>query len=130
MGARSLISPLFYLAGLYDGLLGLVFLFFALQVFDLFGITPPNHLGYVQFPAALLVVFAGMFYVIARAPLKNRNLIPFGALLKVSYCAIVFYYWLSSGIPGMWKPFAVIDLLFLLLFLWAYKSMGQKTATD
>jgi len=27
------------------------------------------------------------------------------------------------GIPGMWKPFAVIDVVFLVLFAWAYARL-------
>ena len=119
------VSWLFWIAASYDGILGLLFLFTASWVFDWFGVTPPNHLAYVQFPAALLIVFALMFLVIAREPLRNRNLIPYGILLKVSYCAIAFYHWFSAGIPGMWKPFAVFDLIFMILFGWAYLSLGK-----
>jgi len=82
-----------------------------------------NHFGYAQFPGALLIVFALMYLAIARRPVANRNLIPYGMLLKVSYCGVVFYHWLSAGIPGMWKPFAVIDLVFLILFAWAYRAI-------
>jgi len=110
---------LFIVAALYDGVLGLAFLFWPAAVFDLFRVTPPNHFGYAQFPGALLIVFALMFLSVARSPEKNRNLIPFGMLLKVSYCSIVFYYWLTIDLPGMWKPFALIDLAFLALFAWA-----------
>jgi hypothetical protein len=79
----------------------------------------------VQFPAALLIVFALMFIAIAREPVRNRNLIPYGILLKVSYCSIAFYHWSVGGIPGMWKPFAVFDLVFLILFGLAYLSLGK-----
>jgi hypothetical protein len=88
-------------------------------------VTPPNHVGYVQFPAALLVIFGIMFAVVARRPRENRNLIPYGILLKVSYCGVAGYHWLASGIPSLWKPFVAIDLLFLVLFLLAYRSLGQ-----
>jgi hypothetical protein len=37
--------------------LGLAFLAAPLYTFDLAKVTPPNHLGYVQFPAALLLIF-------------------------------------------------------------------------
>ena len=42
-------------------MLGLVFLLSPGWVFHAFAVTPPNHMGYVQFPAALLIVFAIMF---------------------------------------------------------------------
>ena len=117
------ISALFYFAAAYDGLLGAAFLAAAPAVFARFGVTPPNHWGYVQFGAALLVTFALMFLAVARNPAANRNLIPYGILLKVSYCAVVFGYWGTSGIPDLWKPFAVCDLVFMAAFAWAYASL-------
>jgi len=91
-----------------------------------------NHPGYVQFSAALLVVFALMFTAIAIDPLRNRNLIPYGILLKVSYAGIVFYYWATTGVPAMWKPFAIIDLAFMLGFVWSFMlipSLREAEAT-
>ena len=119
------ITALFLVAALYDGLLGLVFLVATERVFQLAQVTPPNHVGYVQFPAAVLVIFGIMFAAIARRPRENRNLIPYGVLLKLSYCGVAGYHWLMSGIPTMWKPFVVIDLVFLVLFLVAYRSLGE-----
>ena len=120
---------LFVVAALYDGLLGLLFLFAANAVFQWLKVTPPNHLGYVQFPGALLVVFALMFLAVAMNPVKNRNLIPYGILLKVSYCTVVFFHWFTTGIPGMWKPFAIFDLIFMVLFIWAYMHLTKLVKT-
>jgi hypothetical protein len=120
MTAKRAIPLLFILAAVYDGLLGAAFLFASASLFTWFGVTPPNHVGYVQFPAALLIVFAVMFAAIAVNPVRNRNLIPYGVLLKVSYCGVVLFHWLTSGLPGMWKPFCIFDLGFLALFVWAW----------
>jgi hypothetical protein len=125
MNRQPIIVTIFIAAALYDGLLGLVFLFAASSVFAFYGVTPPNHYGYVQFPAAVLIIFALMFVAVARRPLPNRNLIPYGIMLKLAYSLTVLYYWISSGIPGMWKPFAVIDLLTVIPFAWAYVSLGD-----
>jgi hypothetical protein len=119
---------LFGLAAVYDAVLGIVFLFHfaAAWVYQACGVTPPNHWGYVQFPAALLLVFAVMFVAIARDPEGNRGLILYGIGLKVAYCATTFGYWFSSGIPFMWKPFAVTDLVMAALFVWAYAALGAS----
>jgi hypothetical protein len=130
MKKEGTISLLFIIAALYDGLLGVLFLFAGGRVFEWLQVTPPNRLGYVQFPAALLIVFALMFCAIARKPLVNKNLIPYGMLLKVSYCGVVFFHWFAEGIPYMWKPFAILDLAFLGLFIWAYASLREMTATS
>ena len=120
------VSVLFYLAALYDGVLGVAFLVAAPALFDWVGVTPPNHFGYIHFPAALLIVFALLFLSIARRPEINRHLIPYGILLKISYCAVVFYHWFTAGIPFIWKPFAIADLVFLVVFIWAYAELGKQ----
>lgn len=125
MHSKPLVSALFVIAALYDGVLGIAFTLAPGYPFELFGVTPPNHFGYVQFPALLLVVFALMFARIALDPAANRSLIPYGMLLKVSYCSTVFWYWATTGIPGMWKPFALADIVFLALFWMAWASLAK-----
>ena len=128
MKAPLWIVLLFAVAAIYDGVLGLAFLAAPSYPFDAFHVTPPNHWGYVQFPAALLLIFGLMFTAIAIDPVKNRNLIPYGILLKVAYCGVTLAHWLTSGIPAMWKPFTVIDVLMGTLFIWAYAVLpGAKT---
>ena len=50
---------LFTIAAIYDGLLGINFLFFGNCAYQLCNITPPNHIGYVdqakRIDAALLI---------------------------------------------------------------------------
>lgn len=120
------IKPLFVVSGLYDGVLGLLFLAIPYQLFSMTNIAPPNHIGYIQFPALLLVIFGIMFLNIARDPVANRNLILYGILLKISYCSVVFLNWMQSNIPIMWVVFAFFDLLFLVLFVVARKAIAQK----
>ena len=128
MTKKKAIQLLFSVAAIYDGVLGIAFLFTSSALFQWLDVTPPNHLGYVQFSAALLIVFTIMFIAIAMNPVRNRNLIPFGILLKVSYCGVVLFHWLTTGVPGMWKPFCVFDLVFLVFFFWAWAVLrGEKT---
>ena len=126
MKTKPAISALFLVAAAYDGILGIAFLLLPGNLFEWFNVTPPNHPGYIEFPAMLLVVFAMMFGAIARNPVANRNLIPFGMLLKVSYCTVVIGYWLRGGIPNMWKPWAVADLVFLALFYASYRRLTTE----
>ena len=120
------IALLFGLAAVYDGILGLLFLLAPGYPFQLFHVTPPNHLGYVQFPAALLLIFALMFAGITLDPLRRRGLICYGILLKAAYCGVSGYYWMSAdGIPAMWKPFTIIDLVMGVLFILAYLVLAS-----
>jgi hypothetical protein len=124
------IRTLFAIAAVYDGLLGLMFAVVPWWAFQAAGVTPPNHWGYVQFPALLLIVFGLMFLAIAVDPRRNRNLIPYGIGLKIAYCIVVFGYWITIGIPGMWKPFAIIDIIMAALFVWAYVAIRKLPVAD
>lgn len=126
MKYRSGIKVLFYLAALYDGVLGIAFLVAGPAIFQWYNVEPPNHFGYLHFSAALLITFALLFLAVALRPESNRNLVPFGMLLKVSYCSVAFYHWLATGIPDKWKPFAIIDLAFLAAFVWAYRVIPKR----
>jgi hypothetical protein len=127
MNANPAVRALFLLAALYDGALGAAFLVAPEWVFRTAEVTPPNHWAYVQFPAALLLIFALMFVAIARDPIGNRNLIIYGILLKMAYCGIAFWYWFTAGIPGLWKPFAVADLVMAVLFVLSYRVLEPGT---
>ena len=118
------VRVLFVIAGLYDGFLGLAFLFYPGEIFTFHGVEPPNHMAYVQFPALLLLVFAAMFFRIAVNPIRNAELILYGCGLKFSYCVIAFWYELTRGIPFMWIPWAWADFIFFILFVLAWKSIG------
>lgn len=122
------IKLLFFVAALYDGVLGLIFLFSPGLAFSLFEVIPPNHFGYVQFPAALLLIFAAMFVRVAMDPVANRFVMLYGVGLKAAYSGLVFYYLVTAGVPGMWVPWAWADLLFLVLFLWAWMSVPRLAA--
>jgi len=117
---------LFYVAAAYDGVLGLVFLVSWPQVYEWFDVQPPNHPGYVQFPALLLILFGLLFLQIARDPQAAKNLIPYGIGLKAAFSGVVFWHQLTSGVPSMWIPWAWMDLAFLLLFVSAWRKTPKS----
>lgn len=129
----KMISALFYFSSAYDFVLGAVFVSVGGWFFRVFGVDAPNHWGYVQFPALILITFGIMFFQIAENPKANRNLIPYGIMLKASYCAVVgFHLFVSQNLPDMWRPFGIADFLMLLGFLWSYMKLqeGRKTVTS
>ncbi len=125
MKSLSSIRLLYYLAAAYDGLLGLAFILAAPRIYELCGITPPNHWGYVHFAAGILVIFGWMFLSIALRPVENRGLVLYGVLLKICYVLTVGWHQFHGGIPHLWIGFAVADTAFLALFIW---SMGWLKA--
>ncbi|MEE8487878.1 MAG: hypothetical protein V3S56_06895 [Gemmatimonadota bacterium] len=126
---KSWIKPFFLVAALYEAVLGVAFFSAPGAIFEWFGVTPPNHMAYVQFPALLLIMFGVMFYRIAMDPVKNRELILYGCGLKVAYCSMTFGYALTSSIPSMWMPWAWADLVFLALFIVSWRSLGGQVST-
>jgi hypothetical protein len=119
---RSMVRLLFVIAGLYDFVIGLAFLFFGAQLFDAAGVPQPKHWAYIEFGSLLLMIFGTMFLAIACDPAGKRNLIPYGIMLKLSYAGLATYYWTTTDIPMLFKPFAIIDAVMLVLFWMAYTS--------
>jgi hypothetical protein len=124
---RSWIKVLFVIAGIYDALLGAAFLLFGSGIFRATGVTPPNHFGYIHFPALLLIIFGVMFFRIAADPVRNRELMLYGVALKASYSGVAFWYDVHGGIPSLWMPWAWVDLVFLALFLLAWRQTATAS---
>ena len=124
----TVVRLLFILAGLYDLAIGFTFLTRGPQTFEYFEVPAPNHWGYVQFASLLLMIFGVMFLMIAMRPFTNRNLIFYGILLKAAYCGLVGYYWFTDGVPFMFKPFAIVDAVMLVLFAVAWAALGRQSA--
>ena len=118
----AVLRTIFYLAAIYDGFFGVMGIVSPYLAFDLFGVEPPNHVGYVQFPALLLLIFGAMFWQIARDPVGNRVLMPYGIALKAAYSGLVFYYLSTTGVPAMWVPWAWADLAFLVVFVACWRQ--------
>ncbi len=125
MSTKS-IKIVFVVAGIYDLLLGFASVVAAPQIFRLAGVAPPNHWGYVYFPALLVVMFGIMFLRIAADPAGRIELIHYGMGLKAAYCGVVFLFDLSGGVPRLWIPFAYADLVFFVLFFFAWRSLSRK----
>jgi hypothetical protein len=119
------VKVIFLISGVYDAILGVIFLLVGNQIYDLFGVTRPNHIGYIQFPALLLIVFGIMFLRIAADPVRFRELIWYGVALKIAFAGVVFYHLLTHGIPSMWVPFAIADIIFFILFVVCWTAVGK-----
>jgi hypothetical protein len=117
------IRPLFVVAGLYDFLLGLLFLFAWPAIYTHFNIAYPNHAGYILFGAASIAIFGVGFLMVAAAPERNRDIIKLGVLLKLAYSGTVLGFWFRGAIPFMWVPFAWCDLAFLVSFVVALRAL-------
>ena len=111
------IKPLFFIAGVYEATLGVLFSTSALPLLESARVSFPSHVAYIQFPALLLIVFAIMFFSIARDPVSNKNLVIYGIMQKLIYSGVVLGHWVMGSIPWIWVPFAFVGLIFLILFI-------------
>ncbi|HEX4064551.1 MAG TPA: hypothetical protein VHZ09_00900 [Acidobacteriaceae bacterium] len=120
------VKILLILCGLFDGVVGLVFAVMPATLFRVAHVTPPNHFGYVQFPALLLVIFAIMFFRAAADPVLHREILLYGVALKASYAGLVFWYQFHGGVPVLWIPWAWADAIFLVLLLMGWSAMAHR----
>ncbi|MEO5617409.1 MAG: hypothetical protein ABIS67_06530 [Candidatus Eisenbacteria bacterium] len=117
------VRPLFLAAAIYDLVLGLVFGLGFKAIYTRFGIALPNHDAYVQLPAAMIAIFGLGFWMVSRDPVRNRNLIVLGVLLKLAFSGVVLGHRFFAGIPDLWVPFAVADAIFMFAFLAALRAV-------
>ena len=125
MTTNKIVSLIFYTAAFYDFMAGVLFLFAGPAIFEMVKVAPPSHWGYVEFPSLILMIFGVMFWQVAQKPEQNRNLIPYGVMIKFSYASVVIWHWAQGNMPEIWKPFSVIDVIFLICFLWAMNAIAR-----
>jgi hypothetical protein len=122
------IRPFLFVCALYDVVLGAVFLIAYEPVFNRFGVTLPNHPGYVQFGAAFVLIIGFGFWLAARAPERSHDLLKLGLLTKLAYCMIVFGYQMRGMMPGMWVPFAWCDAVMAVGVIAAIRAIPAPGA--
>jgi hypothetical protein len=115
---KKIAKYIFLSSAVYDFTLGLMFILLNNRLFDYLNITRPNHIGYIQFPAALLMIFGIMLYKIYKDIDGNKNLIIYVILLKLAYCSVVFLNLFFNSIPFIWIIFGIIDFIYLVLFIY------------
>jgi hypothetical protein len=113
---------LFLVATIYDVYLGVVFTFFYKYAYRVIGIPEklPAYGGYMSLIGAFLFVIGVAYFLIYRGDLlRNRDLIIVGALYKLAYCTIAFYYYAIGDVPHIIfvSLFGIMDLIFFILML-------------
>jgi predicted neutral ceramidase superfamily lipid hydrolase len=122
------VKALFLIASIYDVVAGLAFALLYKPIYERFGVELPNHPGYVQLMGAFVLIFGIGFYLVSVDPVKNVSLILMGILMKAAFVIVVFYHSVFGSSPQLFVPFAVADLVFFLLFLWAYSGVRRGVA--
>jgi hypothetical protein len=110
----------FLVAAVYDILLGIIFTFFHDAAFRTLGIPEklPEFRGYLALLGAFLFVIGCAYWLICLGDLRrNRDLITVGALYKLAYSAIAFYYFAVGNVPHLIfvAVFGAADLVFFVM---------------
>lgn len=115
---NKLFKTLFLVAAIYDLILGIVFFFFYKNIYHYFNITLPTYPMYLQMSAAFVMAMGVGYYFIYRDIYKNIDLVKLGVVYKLVYSGLTSYFYFKglANITFFW--FAIIDALFLILFIW------------
>ena len=124
---------LFTVAGIYDVLLGITFIFFPARAFAALGISDklPVFGGYLTLLGAFVLVIGIAYFLIARSDLRrNTDLILVGTLYKLAYASTAFYYWSQGSLPhvAFGALFGVADAVFFFLMAecWLFITRQSK----
>lgn len=112
-------SRVFRVAAIY-GVIVLLPLYFV-------AVPHPYRLTLVGF-AGVTLVFQGMFWIIARDPLRYRPLIALSVFEKLAFGAPAIAFWARGQTDGVTAAFGAIDLLLGALFLFVFLRL-RRTAT-
>jgi hypothetical protein len=121
------VKAAFMASAVYDIVLGIIFGLFYKLVYNAFETPLPNHAGYIQLISLYLLIFGIGFWFVAKNPAAHIGIIRLGILMKLAFIVVVVGHLIFDSVPGFYIPFAVIDLVFLVLF-WMSDSFVRRTA--
>lgn len=119
----------FLVAAVYDITLGLAFMVAGEQVLDAIGMQQPPHVAYIQL-AAVFVTVQGISYLFPwRDPLGSRSLVWVGVIYKAGYAGLAAWYLVLGTLPStFFVPWAILDLAFMVGFLWFLRMTAGSGA--
>ena len=120
----------FLFAAIYDGLLGLVFFLFYPRIYAWFGITLPNHPGYVQLPALFIAIMGLADYYVYRDMMRNRDIVKIRILMKLAYSLSCFYHYFFGSLPTLWVNIAVFNFVFLAPYVLFLRASAASAASE
>ncbi|MBS3099704.1 hypothetical protein J4463_00615 [Candidatus Pacearchaeota archaeon] len=127
MDAKKWAKNFFLASAIYDFVLGLLFLFFYVQIFSYFGIEIPKFPEYLQVSAAFVATLGIGYFMIYRNIERNRDLWKLGIMYKFVYIFLVsYYYFITQTANDIFFWFALIDALFLIPFIGLYKKVYAR----
>lgn len=109
-------KSMFLIAGIWNLAVGVIFILFYPILFPLMGITMPISPMWIQLALLLVIVFGIGYIFAALDPEGNKGIVRIGAIGKIIvFCLFTWY--ATHGEPLIIISFAIVDLIFGLLFV-------------
>jgi hypothetical protein len=123
---------LFFIAALWNLVLGFIFLVFFSQLMNLFGMpTSPQELTAFHQMAILLAMVYGIgYYMVSRELYSHNGIVILGIIGKLAVFFLFLYHVLFSGLHFLIFLVGVGDLIFSLLFLKFLTFSRRITAAE
>jgi hypothetical protein len=128
----SFFKGLFLVAAVYDFILGILFFFFYKPIYSMFNITLPVYPMYLQMSAAFVMAMGIGYYFVYRNMYRNIDLVKLGVVYKLVYSGLTSYFYFSNLANIAFFYFAIIDAIFLALFVWflVYTKKGERRSAE
>jgi len=121
-------KTLFLIAALYDFILGLVFFIFLPFFFEnIFKMPVPNYPAFYQAAAAFVFVMGVGFYYVYLNMYRNIDIVKLGIVFKLVYTVLAFYYVFVKNMPWIFSLFGVLDLIFIVFFIFYLRAFKRET---
>lgn len=114
MTARQFYTGFFWLAAIYDVLLGLAFFAGYQHIYGWAGIALPNHPAYVQLPALWIAIMGIADVFVASDLVRNRAIVTIRILMKLAFSVLCIYYYALGQLPGLFLTIAIGNVVFLI----------------
>lgn len=113
----------FWVAAIYDLVLGAVFFVLYAPLFDTLGIELPNNLSYIHLTAAFVFVQGLGYAIVARDPAANRGIVLMGVPYKFAFSSLALvYFMIGELLHPVFGLFGALDVAFLIGFVWFLAS--------
>jgi len=75
-----------------------------------------------------IFVFGVGYYLVYKNPLEGLGLVIIGILMKLGFVTVVFGHYIFGSIPQMYVPFALLDVIFAVIFIMTYAPLKKLKA--
>ena len=118
MSKDGFFEVVFLVASIYDFVLGFLFFLFYKPIYAFFNITLPVYPMYLQMAAGFVFAMGVAYYFVYKNMYRNMDLVKLGVVYKAVYGGLASYFYFADLANVVFFWFAILDLVFLLLFVW------------